>query len=65
MVRWDRTFHVCTNMPAMLRPRGKASRIAYKILGVPINFRSRPAFSRQAQKRLQFAYTIQTNNGAN
>lgn len=45
-------------MPAMPRQEGKARKIAYKILGIPLNIQSKPAPAvAQMDKRLNFEYT--------
>lgn len=42
-------------MPIMLRPEGKPTKVAYKILGEPANLKDdKPAFSQKVIKRLQY-----------
>ena len=46
-------------MPAMPRPKGKAKKIAYKILGTPPNIAyKRSKAERKINKRLLFEETI-------
>jgi hypothetical protein len=47
-------------MPAMLRIKGKAERIAYSILGVPANLRKKRTKKRnnKVRNRLDFEETI-------
>ncbi len=44
-------------MPAMLRPEGKAKRIAYAILGKPANMQKRTKKERFVDRRLLFEET--------
>jgi len=46
-------------MPVMIRPRNKAKKIAYKIMGVPINMQEKPTpREREVEARLTFDDTI-------
>ena len=44
-------------MPIMVRPKGKAKKIAYSILGTPANLKDKPAFSIKAEKSLSYEET--------
>lgn len=48
-------------MPAMLRKKGKATRIAYAIMGIPENFSKRKTGKKeQIEKRLVFEETTRS-----
>lgn len=46
-------------MPSMVRPKGKATDIAYSILGTPMNMRkSKQSRRRKLNRRLDFEDTV-------
>ncbi len=44
-------------MPSMIRPKGKARKIAYAILGFPINLSVKSKSARRVNERLVFEET--------
>jgi hypothetical protein len=46
-----------SDMPTMVRPKGKARKIAYAILGFPINLSLRSKKDRRVNERLVFEET--------